>query len=188
MRAMRILSVTLIVLFLFASNTEAQERQEHVFFWFSIGAGAGANVSQELENERSLGGAGYVRVGGAITQKVLVGMEFLAWARRHEEDPAADPFTMQRSNLSLMMMYYPNDRGGLFLKAGVSGALVDIEESGIKVQERGSGARAGLGYDITLGHLYITPNVDWMFQTFETVAGTKATNHVLMATLGITWH
>ena len=160
MRLVRTVSITFFVLLLFSSSTEAQKRQEHLFFWFSIGAGAGANVSQELEGERSFGGAGYARVGAALTQKLLFGVEFLAWARRQEIDPASDPLTIQRSNVSLMMIYYPSDSGGLFLKAGVSGSYVDIEESGMKVREQGSGARAGLGYDVRVGHLYLTPNLD----------------------------
>ena len=59
------------------------------------------------------------------------------------------------------MMYYPSDLGGLFLKAGVSGVCIDIEESGMKGREQGGGAWAGLGYDIGLGRLYITHNLDW---------------------------
>ena len=187
MRPKQIVAITSFALIV-TSSLEAQERQEHIYFWLSIGAGAGANVSEELEGERSFGGAGYARVGAALTQKLLFGVEFLAWAKRHEIDPGADPVTIQRSNLSLMMMYYPSDRGGLFLKAGVSGAYIDIEELGMKVREQGTGARAGLGYDLSVGHLYITPNVDWMFQTFEVTAGTKTTNHMVLATVGITWH
>ena len=59
-----------------------------------------------------------------------------------------------------MMMYYPSDRGGLFLRAGVSGVYIDIEESGMKGREQGGRAWAGLGYDIGLGRLYITHNLD----------------------------
>jgi hypothetical protein len=184
----RTLLVSFIALLLCASNLEAQQRQEHIFFWLSLGAGAGVNVSDELEGERSLGGAGYLRVGGAITQRVLIGVEFLAWARRHEAEAVVDPFTMQRSNASILLMFYPSDMGGLFLKAGASGAWIDIEESGTKVREQGTGARAGIGYDIRLGHLYLTPNLDWMFQTFEAAPGANTTNHMALATLGITWH
>ncbi len=188
MRHRAIEAATLLVLLFCAQGLEAQQRQEHVYFWLSLGARAGVNVSQEIEGERSLGGAGYVRVGGAITQKILIGVEFLAWAKRHETEAAAEPITMQRSNASIMLMYYPSDMGGFFLKAGASGAYIDIEDSGLKVREQGTGARAGIGYDIRLGHLYLTPNLDWMFQTFENDAGSKTTNHMLLATLGITWH
>jgi hypothetical protein len=145
-------------------------------------------MSQEFEGERSFGGAGYLRFGAAITQQFLLGVEFLAWARKLEAESGVEPFTLQRSNASVVLMFYPSEAGGLFLKMGVSGALIDIEESGMKVREQGAGARAGIGYDIALGHLYLTPNLDWMFQTFEDAPGTKATNHMLLATLGITWH
>ena len=188
MNICRTLTVTLIVLLLCSPSVSAQRQQEHIFFWFSVGAGAGANLSTGLEDERQFGGAGYIRVGAALTQRFLFGVEFLAWARRSQTDPTTDPVTIQRSNPSILLMFYPSDMGGLFFKVGASGAYVDIEESGRKVTERGTGARAGIGYDIKLSHVYLTPNLDWMYQTVEPTVGAKNTNHMVLATLGITWH
>ncbi len=187
MRPKQIVAVTFFVL-LISSSAEAQKRQEHTFFWLSFGAGVGTNLSQGSDEAGGFGGAGYIRVGGAITQQILIGVEFLAWVRPLETDTEGDPPTIQRTNPSLMVMYYPSDMGGLFLNAGMSGAYVDIKDGDMWVTERGSGARAGIGYDITLGHLYITPNLDWMYQTVEPTVGAKTTHHMLLATLGITWH
>lgn len=188
MKKKHIVAVTVFGLLFFGSGVEAQKRQEHSYFWLSFGMGAGANFSQGLDDEGNLGGAGYIRVGAALTQQVLIGVEFLAWVRRLEAVTEGDPPTIQRTNPSILLMYYPSNRGGLFLKAGLSAAYVDIKDSGMWVTERGTGARAGLGYDIGLGHLYITPNLDWMYQTVEPTVGAKTTHHMLLATIGITWH
>jgi len=192
---MRVMLIAGTAVALAAGAASAQAREgghEHRGFWIGFGFGGGINLSEGLDGERLGGGGGYLRLGGTPSQKVLLGFEGLAWARD------VDGSALGRGNGSFVVQFYPSQRGGAFLKGGVGIASISrATTSGnttTTTTRDGFGLTAGTGWDVRLGrNLYLTPNVDFLFQWFESdqdpVLGTiPGTNTILLFTLGLTWH
>ena len=165
---------------------------EHKGFWIGFGLGGGANLTKGLDGESLSGGGGYFRLGGTPNQRWLLGFEGNFWGR--DQDGA----TIARGNGTFTALFYPSERGGAFLKGGVGWASISREttsgNSTTTTTEGGFGLTAGLGADVRLGrNIYLTPNVDALFQWFESktdpVLGTiPGHNTLLLFTLGLTWH
>lgn len=189
MRCSRIF-VTILMLGLFAASTaNAQGRHRHDGFWIGFGLGAGVNTAQNLDDGRRGGGAAYVRLGGTVSQKVLLGGELSVWGRQDEAIPGTLSVTTTRSNATFTVLFFPSEKGGLFLKGGIGGANVEAETLGVEVSEQGLGTTLGLGIDARLGrNLYLTPNLDFLIQTFERAGGSTTTNTLVLLTIGLTWH
>ena len=92
MRHMLAVVTTVLCLLLVASNAHAQRQQRHEGFWIGFGIGGGANLSRGLDDETSGGGAAYLRLGGTLSQKFLLGGEILAWGRQDEMSSASKEF------------------------------------------------------------------------------------------------
>lgn len=181
-------TVALLVLFVGYAG-EAQSRHRHEGFWIGFGIGGGVNTAENLDDARRGGGAAYLRMGGTPSQKVLLGGEIAVWGRQEDTAFGANSLAVTRSNATFMVMFFPSDNGGFFLKGGLGGANVETEVLGVKVTERGLGTTLGLGYDVRLGrNLYLTPNFDMLIQTFEQTGGDTISNTLILLTLGLTWH
>jgi len=189
MRPVRI-SATIAVLVLFLGSAgQAQSRQRHEGFWIGFGIGGGVNTAENLDDARRGGGAAYVRLGGTLSQKVLLGGELSIWGRQEDAILGENSLTVARSNATFTVMFFPSEKGGFFLKGGLGGANVEAETAGVKVTEQGLGTTLGLGFDVRLGrNLYLTPNLDWLIQTFERDGGDTISNTLILLTLGLTWH
>jgi hypothetical protein len=182
------ISATVAILAMFVGTAgEAQSRQRHEGFWIGFGIGGGVNAS--ANNDERGGGALSLRLGGTLSQKFLLGGEISAWGRQEDSALGGDPLTVTKSNATFMVMFFPSDAGGFFIKGGIGGANVEAESAGMKVTEQGVGNTLGLGYDIRLGsNLYLTPNLDWLIQTFENDVGETTSNSLFLLTIGLTWH
>lgn len=162
------------------------EAQPHKGFWIGFGFGGGVNLSKGLDNERLTSGSFYVRLGGTPNQRLLLGFEAIGWAKDR------DGVILSRGNATFTGMWYPCRCGGVFLKGGIGSAAVSRE---VQVgSERhsdtkgGWGSTLGVGGDLKIGrNLYLTPNLDWLFQRFD-VESTGVSNHLFLFTLGLTWH
>ncbi len=179
------IAVTGACVLLSASDLAAQRR--HQGFWIGFGLGGGANTSEGLDDSRRGGGAAYLRLGGTVSQQVLLGGEVIGWGR------SDDGATVSRGNATFSVLVYPSRSGGFFLKGGVGGAnvTVETEERGGRLtrEESGFGGTVGAGFDIRLGrNIYLTPNIDWLFQAFDAGQNLASTNTLLLFTLGLTWH
>jgi hypothetical protein len=183
---MRAFGLALIASFHLAAPAAAQETPaRHQGFWVGFGLGAGSNLTDGYDDAR-LGGSGYVRLGGTVTQRLLVGGEALGWARTQ------DGSTISQGNVTATLLVYPA-RQGLFLKGGLGFASwSQASTSGnttITTTEGGFGATVGGGYDVRLGrNLFLTPNVDFLLQAVDSEAFANTTGYLVLFTLGLTWH
>lgn len=186
-------TVTLIALAgcLIAGPVWAQEGPQRKGFWIGFGLGGGVNVSEGLDGGRLGGGAAYLRLGGTPSPNVLVGFESIGWGRRR------NGLTLGRANATATVLLYPSAERGTFVKLGVGGASVaTVDDSGpttITQTAEGFGATVGVGVDVRLGRVELTPNLDWLFQAFDsndfpTFSSLPGTNSILLFTLGLTWH
>lgn len=192
---MRPVPMVLTCVALFSGAAAAQSApggHEHRGFWIGFGFGGGVNLSEGLDGQRLGGGGGYVRLGGTPSQKALLGFEAVVWVRDHEGA------ALDRTNASFVVQFYPSQRGGAFLKGAVGLASISrATASGnltTTTSREGFGLTGGAGWDVRLGNnLYLSPNVDFLFQWFEKqqdpASGTiPGTNTILLFTLGLTWH
>jgi hypothetical protein len=167
---------------------EASGDPEHRGFWVAFGLGGGTNLADFADGARA-GAGGYLRLGGTISPKFLIGGEIAGWGR----DIGGSTFT--ESGATAIAMFYPSGRG-LFLKGGAGFAGWSISNaSGTTTTTSTAGGfagTAGVGYDLRIGsNLYLTPNVDFMYHTLESENSAFASissGQVLMFTLGLTWH
>jgi hypothetical protein len=127
-----------------------------------------------------------------VSQKVMLGFDGVFWGRDQDNNGIA------RGNSTFSMLFYPSKSGGGFLKSGIGWANVahasTSGNSTTTTTKSGFGLTLGAGWDVRLGsNLYLTPNLDFLFQAFESeddpvLGHIPGTNTLLLFTLGLTWH
>ena len=176
-----------VLLLLLASPATAQRTAVHDGFWISFGFGAGTALGDDaFDGDSKFGGAGFLRMGGSLSQQLLIGGELIGWGTDK------DNTQIGRGALMFTAMYYPSPKGGFYLKgsAGFAGRSsewtvpVDGHTATIREDEGGIGLGAGLGYDIQLArNFFLTPALDFVYTGTE---GNGAS--LLLFTVGATWH
>jgi len=178
------------------SAAAAQDRRG---FWLNVGGGVGsATVTcDDCEGGRETGGVFAFRLGGSLSERVLLGGEFNLWTKKYAIEPGVDG-TVNLYNLSGTVAYYPTG-SGFFVKGGAGMAIADvdvnIEGATVTVDVgTGFGFVTGAGYDIPIGRRWsITPGVNfWYGQLGDTTLGGEpfANNwrqNVVDFTVGITF-
>lgn len=161
---------------------------QHRGFWIGFGFGGGTNFADFAEGNRA-GVGGYVRLGGTISQKFLLGGEAAGWGR----DVGGSTFS--ESGVTAVALYYPAGPG-VFLKAGAGFAGWAVSTSAgsttTTTTAGGFAGTLGAGYDLRIGtNLFLTPNLDFLYHTMESdnsAFSTISSGAVLLFTLGLTWH
>lgn len=183
MKTMRTVWLVIALILCSALSVEAQARDG---VWFGFGLGGGWNTSEGLDDERPVGPAGYFRLGGTPSRNVLIGGEVLGWGRKDGD------VTTTRGNVTATVMLFPSKTGGFFLKGGAGFAWVeattDVLGGTLTAREEGFGTTLGAGFDVRLGTLYLTPNIDWLFQAYDAGQNLQETNTLFLITVGLTWH
>jgi hypothetical protein len=144
------------------SLASAQERSG---FWIGLGGGigsAGIGCDDDCDGgEREWAPAGYVKLGGTLSKRVLLGAEFNLWFDEQEGT------TLNFYDAVATVTFYPQRTSGFFLKGGVGAAFLDMEfrddDTTITVDlGTGLGVLAGAGYDFRVGRrTSITPAVNF---------------------------
>ncbi len=182
------LALALALTALSTSLAFGQRAHEHRGFWWGVGLGGGVNISEGTDGETLGGYAGTIRVGGTVSEKLLLAGDLTFWLREYSD------LDLYRSNTTFSAFWFPIDARGFYVQAGVGLGVV----SGVVRQGGGSFTESELAFGTTLGigldlrissNLYITPNFAWLFQAFDEIGETGVTsNSVLVGTLGITTH
>lgn len=154
-------------------------------FWLSAGLGAGsesfdANDGLGWSDDKG-GGVGYVKLGGTVSQSLLLGAEFSAWGTRYRYED----YDRGLTSAMFIAQWYPAPRGDFWLRGGVGFArdYLDID-GGERRRENGGVLAVGLGYDIRVGrNVSITPMLDLQGQRYET-----HDERLVNIGLGITFH
>lgn len=153
---------TLMILFALASPLKAQSvtggspiRQG---FHFSIGGGVGA-AGLTCEgcdfdaSERLNGFSGALRLGGAVTPNLVIAAEGTGWIKNEA------PIERRIAAASVVALLYPSATSGFFLKAGVGYMRAVIEDDFGWVAADGIAPQLGLGFDLPVGGVWVTPYV-----------------------------
>jgi outer membrane autotransporter protein len=165
----------------------AQSTPKHQAFWISFGIGGGWNLSNTIGGQSQGGGAGFLRLGGTPTERVLVGGEAIGFGTKLND------VTYGRGNLQAVVLYYLDVDQGLYIKGGVGAASFSASvtegNTTTTTTDPGFGAGGGVGWDLRLGsNFYLTPALDLLYQRVS-VGDNEATNNVMvLLTVGVTWH
>lgn len=173
----------------------AQHPQVREGFWIGFGFGYGhsslscGSGCSFTDASKGGGGAGFIKLGGTLSPRVLLGGEVNAWVKD------VSGTTEEVGNVSAALYYYPAAASGFFLKGGAGFASYILHNGGTSVTASGVGLIAGLGYDIRVGRMIsLTPtgNFYWGSDGDLKDGGTVLIPSVKHTTfdvgLGITFH
>jgi hypothetical protein len=120
--------------------------------WFNGGLGYGAAGCQDC-NVREGSFSGGLAVGGAVSQKIMLGAGWNWWSK--SENGA----TLTVGTLAAVIRFYPSETGGFFLLGGLGLGAIHRAASGFGSDtETGFGALLGLGIDIRVDrNVSLTP-------------------------------
>ncbi len=177
MGTLRATGLSALLTALLATTAFAQQSQSREGFWIGAGLGYGSmGISCEgcADSDRVGAPSGYLKLGTAIRQNILVGVETNAWTKSE----LGVRLTM--ANISGAVYWYPMATNGMFVKAGAGYSALDAGGGGTN----GFGVLGGVGYDIRMSpKLSITPVANWFRGGFD---GGSA--NVLQIGLGVTSH
>lgn len=132
---------------LLPTNLAAQRPQTREGFWISFGVGWG-NLSWECDGCPSQdhgGPTGFLRLGGAPSQKVLLGAEFNGWSLD------IGPANITAGYSAFTVYWYPSATGGLFIKGGLGGGVYSRDNGTSEATSTSGAILLGAGYDIRVG-------------------------------------
>lgn len=181
MRSLVVTGIALAVSVAAASAADAQAETtpgERSGFWIGFGFGHGSLGCENCGGQRAGALSGNFRLGGTLSQKVLVGFETNGWYR--EESGG----TLAMGNASAVVVFYPSETGGLHLKGGLGVAVAEARFGSLRESETGGGALLGLGYDARIARNFsLTPFLNMLGGSFD---GGSA--NFWQVGLGVSWH
>lgn len=179
MRSIRWYLALVAALILVAGPVRAQgltvvNRHERSGFFIGFGFGYGA-LSIEGADGTEGGMSGMLRIGAALSQRLLIGAETNGWYR--SESGTGVTF----GTFTGAVHFYPSATNGFFLSGGLGLATFSVE--GLDA-EYGLGAVLGVGYDARVGRtISITPFLNGFASSIDGV-----TLGVGQIGTGITFH
>ncbi len=140
------------LLLLSAAPAAAQHPQVRNGFWFNLGLGYGS-LGCDGCGSRTGGFSGGLSLGGALSEKVLLGVGTTGWTK------SEGGVTTTVGTLDARIRFYPSATGGFFLTGGLGLGSISADVSGLgSASETGVGLVLGLGVDIRLAkNLSFTP-------------------------------
>ncbi len=120
-------------------------------FNFSLGLGSasvGATCSAcdtDLFDDRIGGLSGNVRIGASLTSRLVLAVEGMGWFNNSDE------IYRRVASASVVLLGYPSETSGFFVKAGFGGIRGIVENDFLRVQTDGWSSQIGLGYDFPIG-------------------------------------
>ena len=159
---MRHSALALLMAAVLAVPAQAQQNpQTREGFWISFGVGYGSLGCDDCDDRRS-GTSAYLRMGGTLTQRLLIGGEINGWSKTENDA------TLTVGNFGPVLLFYPNADGGLFFKGGVGMANAKLDFGTFDVDETGVGVTLGIGFDARVGRNFaLTPYFDILAGNFD---------------------
>lgn len=162
---MRTIRTTLLVAAVIGTTAAqvatAQEIPVRSGFGFSLGLGQGSTGvtckgCEQFEEDRLSGLSGFVRIGAFVNPKFFVGLEGTGWMKN------SDGLERRIAAISAVFLGYPSATGGFFVRSG-GGMLRAVIEDGTNVAVgEGLTWNVGVGYDIPVGSIALTPYVTFL--------------------------
>ncbi len=194
---LRFAALSLFILLFTAAAQAELKPATHSGFYIGFGLGWGSlKVELDDDNEdvsfisdAESGGSGNFRIGGALSNKLLLGVEANSWVKEYEVTSGNQMFDAEVtvSNLAVTLTYYPAEQ--FFIKGGPAIAASELKFdipgtifSGT-VEDEGAGLMLGAGGEFRLTRRFaIVPSAQWMYQKFDDYKIT-----FFSATIGVGW-
>lgn len=163
---------------LVATSAGAQAKpQTREGFWISFGFGGGSLGCDDCGDEREMGTSLYLRMGGTLSQRLIIGGELNAWGKTESD------VTLTTGNIGPIVLFYPSANGGFFLKGGLGLANTSLDFGSVSVDSQGVGLTLGLGYDARVGKSFaLTPYFDILNSSYD-----GGSFNTVSFGLGFTW-
>ncbi len=157
-------------------------------FFAAIGLGGGAesfDANDGLGWSDDKGGAtGYLKLGGTVSQNLLLGAEFNGWAAEYHRQG----YNRSLGSAMFIAQWYPAREGDFWLRGGLGWARDNLTEYGtttdFKRHENGTALALGLGYDFRVArNVSITPTLDFQGQRYD-----SHDERLVSIGVGVTFH
>jgi hypothetical protein len=187
------------LLFGLTVDGEAQHPQVRKGFWIGFGFGySSADVSCDgcPSGDRAGGVSTYLKMGGTLNSKVLLGGEINGMTTDGSFGPTSvGGVTSMVGAFSGTVTYYPAVKSGFFVKGGAGFSLFTQDDAVNTLDGMGWGLLAGIGYDLRVGrNISLTPVANFYFgqpgnlTSGNTTMVTGLSQNVIDIGLGITFH
>lgn len=179
--------VVLLILAMGAPTVQAQRPNTRQGFWISFGLGAGSlGLGGDVSNsDRSTGLSGYFRLGGTVSQTVLLGAETNGWVRSENGISTTVGF------VGPVAVFYPSSTGSFYIKTAVG--LLTVDED--ILTGSGFATSLGIGNDFRVGDnfslvLFLNAITSFGVEADVGGAGTGVNidPNVAQLGLGVAWH
>jgi len=137
---------------LFAASAHAQYPQRHqgIYATFGLGYGSAKVACDQCSDTGRTGDfTGFLNVGGALSQSILLGAEVTGWSKITDSND-----NLATSTVNAVISWYPSTREGFFIKGGLGFGFIrgdkDTEEGIRAFDSSGIGYQLGLGYDMRI--------------------------------------
>jgi hypothetical protein len=192
MRHRFVLALGALALLAQPASASAQSRpntREGFFISFGVAGGSAKLDCNLCSGNRETGSAGYLRMGGTVSPRILVGGDAGGWLK------TINGVDVQTGYLVASVYFYPRASGAWYLQGGAGVTEVSLSGSGSSdVTGTGFGLVVGTGYDWRVARNFsLTPYVSAMLSSSLdlSVNGTKVgstTPSLVQFGLGFSWH
>jgi len=169
--------ITALAIVLVSAAPAQGRAQTREGFWIGFGLGYGSLGfdCSGCGTEREGAVSGYLKLGGTLSPKLLLGGETNGWTK------SEGGTTLTAGNASAVVYFYPSPTGGFFLRGGLGFATLSIggfDESGV-------GGVIGTGFDIRMGaKTSITPVFNFNWGSLSD----GVSQNVVQLAVGVTFH
>ncbi len=164
------------------SLSSAQSRPQSEGVLGGLGLGYGSFGCSTCDGEREAGGILYLKLGGTVNERVLLGLEGNAWVDWNWPVERAG-VTQTTSIVAAVIQFYPNAESGLFLKGGAGLGRREVG-GGLTTFEHGGGVIGGLGFEVRVGSNFsVSPYANYVYASINDEG-----NSVFQIGLGVMWH
>ncbi len=201
---MKILSICVASLFVAlilspATSQAALEPDTHTGFYIGLGVGVGSVqlkvANSDFESQTETSGAGQLRLGAAVSQTVLLGVESNGWTKQYQF-LGGDKTTTTLNSVAATVTWYPTHY--FFLKGGPALASASVEYAPATSNttwsrsDNGGGFMIGAGGELRLTRKFaLVPSAQWMWQRITTNLGFGDVDLDLSffsITMGVGWY
>ena len=166
------------------SLSSAQSRPQSEGVLGGLGLGYGSFACSTCGGGREAGGTVYLKLGVAVSESVLLGLEGNLWVNGYWPEERAG-VTRSWGIGAAVIQFYPNAESGLFLKGGAGLARRQIGSLvGSSTFDDGGGVIVGLGFDARVGSNFsVSPYANYVYASIN-----DEDNSVFQIGLGVMWH
>jgi hypothetical protein len=183
--------VTIVALLSAAGPSSASGQIEREGQWLAFGLGPGFDQIScgVCQGNPKPGIAGFVRFGGTVSDRLLLGGEFDGWTR------GDDGIRQYLGSLSAIALLYAGPAARFHVKGGLGAVGFRASEEGDALTSLSLGLTGGVGYDFPIReNLSLTPFASLTLAPFASLkfngdlAQSGATLSLLQGGLSLTWH